>query len=202
MKQKSSADYQRTFRTRMREQGLVKKEVWIDPVYAERLTQIEKQFRQEGSEEQQDYRLWDASSLFKALKQEDKFKNGSASIEVIGGISPALYIVMHEQRDVTMFVTISGNQIVVESTLCAKDQIKDINRFNEAILRTHKYFPLSTVGLESDIDGKDFYFMFGALSASSILHNALLEIEVLANNVMQATEAFADFFSFDAGMQT
>jgi uncharacterized protein YjfI (DUF2170 family) len=38
--------------------------------------------------------------------------------------------------------------------------------------------------------------MFGALSSSSILDNVVFEIEVLASNVIQATEAYADFLTF------
>ncbi len=35
--------------------------------------------------------------------------------------------------------------------------------------------------------------MFGALSSSSDLANVVFEIEMLASNVIQATEAYAEF---------
>jgi uncharacterized protein YjfI (DUF2170 family) len=37
--------------------------------------------------------------------------------------------------------------------------------------------------------------MFGALSATSRMTNVLLEIETLARNVIQATEAYGEFLS-------
>jgi uncharacterized protein YjfI (DUF2170 family) len=37
--------------------------------------------------------------------------------------------------------------------------------------------------------------MFGALSASSLLSNVLFEIDMLANNVIQATQAYAEFLT-------
>ena len=40
--------------------------------------------------------------------------------------------------------------------------------------------------------------MFGALSASSILPNVVLEIETLADNVIKATEAYEDFLKASA----
>src|SRR5260221_87270 len=48
MEQKTSAHYQRLHRQRLREQGLVKKEVWILPEYGAALQQLEKQMRVPG----------------------------------------------------------------------------------------------------------------------------------------------------------
>jgi uncharacterized protein YjfI (DUF2170 family) len=43
------------------------------------------------------------------------------------------------------------------------------------------------------IDGDDCYHMFGALSSQSSLQNIVFEIEMLASNVIQATQAYAEF---------
>lgn len=45
MRAKSSAHYQREYRRRLREQGLVKKEVWIRPEHARRLAELEMELR-------------------------------------------------------------------------------------------------------------------------------------------------------------
>ena len=45
MEAKTSAHYQRLHRQRLREQGLVKKEVWILPEHSAALHQLEKQMR-------------------------------------------------------------------------------------------------------------------------------------------------------------
>jgi uncharacterized protein YjfI (DUF2170 family) len=67
---------------------------------------------------------------------------------------------------------------------------RDAAAFNEEVLRTHKVFPLSTIGIETLADGEAVYMMFGALSAASSLSNVLYEIETLADNVIKATEAY------------
>ena len=58
------------------------------------------------------------------------------------------------------------------------------------ILKTHKLLPLSAFGIRQGPDGKDYYEMFGSLSAGSILASVLFEIETLADNAMKAAEAY------------
>jgi uncharacterized protein len=137
---------------------------------------------------------WTTMALYEALQQATLFTSGRAEIELIDGVSPALHMVMNEYGDLPVFLTVAGEQILVESLLWSVEDVKNQAAFNEAILRTHKYFPLSTISLDK-IDGDDCYHMFGALSSQSNLHNVLLEIEVLASNVIQATEAYAEFFT-------
>lgn len=203
MKTKSSAHYQREYRKRLREQGLVKKEVWIRPENAKRLAVLEKQLRVlEGSNSSigvnamtDKIETWTTSSLYGALKDVELFAGGRASVELIDGVEPALHIVMTEFGDLPLFLTVAGEQIIVESVLWSVGEVADISKFNEAVLRTHKYFPLSTISLDSIGDDGDYYLMFGALSSSSVLHNIVFEIEVLASNVIQATEAYSEFLS-------
>lgn len=203
MKAKSSAHYQREFRRRLREQGLVKKEVWISPDNAGQLSAIEKQLRVPGvlSEKKgvnnmtDSNHSWTTSSLHEALKDTELFVSGQGSVELIDGVDPSLHIVMREYGDLPVFLTVSGDQIIVESVLWSAEEVNDVDLFNETILRTHKYFPLSTISLDNLGKNGDYYHMFGALSSFSILTNIVFEIEVLANNVIQATEAYAEYLS-------
>lgn len=214
MNTKSSAHYQREYRKRLREQGLVKKEVWIRPDNTWLLAAVEKQLRQVGYEgvvglNQEigvsfmtgNLESWTTDSLFEALKGTDLFVGGNASIEVIDGVDPAVHIVMHDYGDLPVFLTVSGEQIIVESVLWGASEINDIVGFNEAILRTHKYFPLSTISMDKMSDGSDYYHMFGALSSTSVLRNVVFEIEVLASNVIQATSAYSGFLTVSAEAQ-
>ena len=57
--------------------------------------------------------------------------------------------------------------------------VRDAVAFNEEVLRSHKLFPLSSIGLEKMVDGRDCYTMFGALSSSSTLSDVVFEIELL-----------------------
>ena len=135
---------------------------------------------------------WTTQSLYEALSKADLFVGGHAEVELIEGVSPALHIVMYEYGDLPLFLTVSGEQIAVESMLWSVSEVVNPALFNETILRTHKYFPLSTISLDK-LDGDDCYHMFGALSSASSLQDVLFEIEILASNVIQATEAYADF---------
>ena len=64
--------------------------------------------------------------------------------------------------------------------------------------RTHKLFPLSSIGLERLADGTDCYTMFGALSSGSALSDVVFEIELLADNVIKATEAYENHLAMPA----
>lgn len=203
MKAKSSAHYQREFRKRLRDSGLVKKEVWIRPENAKLLAHIEKQLREKierfdlaitgGKPMIDSTSSWTTESLFDALQGAALFTEHKASVELIDGVEPALHITMHEYGDLPVFVTVAGDQIIAESVLWSVEEVSDQVGLNDAVLRTHKYFPLSTISLDTLAHGKEYYHMFGALSSTSNLANVVFEIEVLASNVIQATEAYADF---------
>jgi uncharacterized protein len=204
MERRSSAYYQRRHRERLREQGLIKKELWVLSEYADELMAIERRMRQPRGESPQAGRgereqamsdmsisspLWTAAALHAALAAADGVREGTMAVELIDGAEPGLYLTMHDYGDLPLFMAVVGRQIVVEAMLWPVSQVRDAARFNEEVLRTHKLFPLSTLGIET-IDGEAVYIMFGALSASSSLGDVLFEIETLADNVIRATEAF------------
>lgn len=209
MERRSSAYYQRRHRERLREQGLIKKELWVLSEYADELAAIERQMRQPRGESPQAARvgrdrqgeqvmsgmsiesspLWTALALHAALVASDGVRDGAISIELIDGAEPGLYLNMHDYGDLPLFMAVVGRQIVVEAMMWPVSQVRDAARFNEELLRTHRLFPLSTLGIET-IDGEAVYIMFGALSAASSLPDVMFEIETLADNVIRATEAY------------
>jgi uncharacterized protein len=206
MESKSSAHYQRLFRQRLREQGLVKKEVWILPEHAQALAAFERKLRQpqtrlasmekEGGMHMP--QVWTAQALFDALSAAELCKEGGASIELIQGADASLHVTMREYGDLPLFVAVYGEQIIVEALLWPASDVCDVQAFNEEVLRSHKLFPLSSIGLETLPDGQDCYTMFGALSAASTLSDVVLEIELLADNVIKATEAYEGFLKASA----
>ena len=203
MNVKSSAHYQREYRRRLREQGLVKKEVWIRPEHANRLGAIEKELRDPlglpvtgGAVMTTAAAIrWTTPALYEAFKEAELFASNKARVELIDGVEPALHLVMTQYGDLPIFVTVSGEQILAESLLWQDSDVVDVAAFNDAVLRTHKYFPLSTISLDKVPGRGDYYHMFGALSSFSDIENVIFEIEVLANNVIQATQAYAEFLS-------
>tara|TARA_R110000764_G_scaffold218298_1_gene305656 strand:+ start:50599 stop:51219 length:621 start_codon:yes stop_codon:yes gene_type:complete len=206
MEKKSSAYYQRVYRQRLREQGLVKKEVWILPEHASALMAVEKRLRQpqvmlvsmekeKGMSMQQ---VWTAGALYKAFASAELFQGDQASVELIDGSDASLHLTMHEYGDLPLFVAVFGEQIIVEALLWPASEVVDSVAFNEEVLRTHKLFPLSSIGLETMADGVACYTMFGALSSASSLSDVVFEVELLADNVIKATEAYESFLGVDA----
>ena len=205
---KSSAHYQREFRKRLREQGLVKKEAWIIPENGKLLSLVEKELRLHiepptlGSACQLvgDAMLshnppsWTIDKLFEALLTTDLATEEAATFTVLDE-GNTLEIILHELGDLPLLLTIAGQQMLVEAVLWDVNDVNDAAAFDAAILRTHKYFPLSTVGVETFSDGNDYYTVFGALSTSSLLANIVLEIETLGVNVIQAANAYSHFLN-------
>lgn len=197
MERKTSAYYQRLHRQRLRDRGLVKKELWILPEYGQDLLAVEQQMRQPRGAQpltkdgmMNQTAPWTIDSLQEALQQSDLVKSDAAVLELLDGAEASLLITMKEYGDLPLFLAVAGRQIVVEAYLWPASQVRDTISFNEQILRMQKVFPLSTVALESFANGEAAYMVFGALSAASSLANVVFEIETLSDNVIKLTEAF------------
>ncbi|THU03678.1 DUF2170 family protein [Lampropedia puyangensis] len=197
MERKSSAYYQRLHRQRLRDKGLIKKELWVLPEYTDDLLAVEKQMRQprgaqpftqEGS--MNTNAPWTIETLYQALQGATLFNSGEATLELLNGTDASLLITMREYGELPLFLAVAGGQIVVEAYLWPVSYIQDRVAFNEQVLRAQKVFPLATVGIESFANGEAAYIVFGALSATSTLANVVYEIETLSDNVIQMTEAF------------
>ena len=200
MNVKTSAHYQREYRRRLREQGLVKKEIWIRPENAERARAVEKALRDEGSGERAGASAvrspWRTGALYDELAGSRLVRDGNATIELIEGADPTLHLVMQVYGDLPVFLSEAGDQIIAESVLWPVSMVENPAEFNETVLRTHKYFPLSTICLGQRMD-EDYYLMFGSLSSDSSLSDIVHEVEVLASNVIHATEAYVDLLKSD-----
>ena len=213
MPTKKSAHYQRLYRQRLRDMGLVKKEIWILPERADELHYLERELRQsrrglplppeegvgaeKGGDLMKPSQLWTTQELYEALLTADLFVDGRARVELLNAAEPCLHIVMHDYGDLPLFMTVSRQHILVEAILWPVGVVRDPEAFNREVLRTHKYFSLSTVGIDVLPDGEEAYIMFGSLSAGSILSSVVFEIETLADNVIRATEAYESFLAVD-----
>lgn len=92
------------------------------------------------------------------------------------------------------FVAVSGKQIIVESILFGKNQVRDCALLNEEILKTHQLFPLTSVGI-TQIDGEAYYAAFGAIFSSSDEDSLLVEVETLFSNVSGFLDAYGQFLN-------
>ena len=194
-----SSYYQSRYRARLREKGYVKREIWIPPEYSAILKDCETALRAGISpiipnaateSEMSEDGNWTTETLHEALSQSESAMESSMNVELVAGIDPAILITMSEFGDLPLLLSVSGSQILVETLLWPVDEVKDTAAFNELILKTHKLLPLSTFGIRHGPDGRDYYEMFGSLSAGSILESVQFEIETLADNAMQAAEAY------------
>lgn len=183
----------RNFRARMREQGLVKKDVWIRPEYARELQQIEQRLREPtAGAAPQVAHAWTLEGIRQALEQSSAVALGLIELERIEGAEPSLRLVMREYGDLSVFLAVGGEQIMVEAFLWPASQVADADAFNAHVLRTRKLLPLSGITLQ-DVAGEPGYSMYGALDAHSSLSSLMFEIETLAENVLAAAEAYARF---------
>jgi len=196
---RKSSYYQSRYRARLREIGYVKREIWIPPDYTKILkdcetalragimpiipkTVTERKMSEEGN--------WTTESIYEALAQSKPAGEGEIEVELVDGADPGILITMVEFGDLPLLMSVSGSQVLVETLLWPVAEVDDAAAFNEMILKTHKILPLSTFGIRQGPDGTDYYEMFGSLSAGSILESVLFEIETLADNAMQAAEAY------------
>ena len=198
MNTKTSADYQRVYRKRLKDQGLVKREIWIRPEHTDRAHAYEKTLREAGEiadpagQSGAKRAPWTTAALYGELFASALVKQGRASVELIEGLDPTLLVLMQEFGDLPVYLSVAGEQIVVESVLWPVSDIVDQAAFNDAVLRTHKYFPLSSICLDQRAT-EDYYLMFGSLGSSVSLLNIVQEIEVLSSNVIHAVEAYSEF---------
>ena len=190
--------HQRAYRERMREAGLVKKDVWILPEYAEELAGIEKAMRESGHALSVSHAhtgpqtAWTLAAIADAIAATGAARSGSITPEWIEGADPSLRLQMHDHGDLSVFVAVGHQQIVVEAYLWPVSHVADPAGFDAHVLTTHKLLPLSTVGIEN-IGGVPGYTMFGSLDAQSSLASLLFEVQTLADNVLDASEAWLDY---------
>jgi len=203
--QGSSTPHVRAFRERMREQGLVKKDVWIRPEHAAELAAIEKGMRETGRGQGQAAPAddgkgpgWTLPTIRHALAQTSTVRDGTIELDTIEGAEPSLHLVMREYGELSVFVAVGGEQIIVEAFLWPVSQVRDPAAFNAHVLATHKLLPLSTIAIQP-VGGVPSYTMFGSLDAHSSLANLMFEIETLAENVIHASDAYAPYLGAEAG---
>ena len=199
MATKTSSYYQSRYRDRLRQEGLVKREVWIPPESTKVIKDCEMALRNgitpivprvERKKRMSRQDNWTTLSLLEALKECEPVKESEIEVELVEGADPSLLVTMKEFGDLPIYVSISGSQIIVDTLLWPVAAVKDTAAFNMMLLRTHKLFPLSTFGITSGPDGKEYYEIFGSLSSGSIFESVLFEIETLADTAIQAVEAY------------
>ena len=137
-------------------------------------------------------RAWTISGLADALgapEHEQEF-----GVERIEGSEPVLRVMMRAQGDLSIFLSVAGEQIVVSTLLWPVDEQPDADAFNRFILKAQKLVPLSNFAI-TEVDGRDYYELIGELSAESSLRMIILELRVLAENAIAAADDLRSQFA-------
>ena len=150
-------------------------------------TQINK--REEKQVSNEDWPVpdggWDIASLT-ALFASDPEELGDVDVEVVDG-SEVLSITLKERGGLTVLATASGEQVLCSVLLTEANSIPRREAFERMLLSVHKVIPLSTFGI-TQVDGAEWYELFGSLSASSDAAALVEEVAVLAANAMDAAD--------------
>lgn len=122
-KGKTSADYVRDMRNRLRDAGLVKREFWILPENVNALKGIERALRQPFLGDRvklEDYMTensnWTLSSLHSALAELELVATGEILLSVAEGEQAGLKLTMTEYGDLPIYLAVQGDHIMVDAT--------------------------------------------------------------------------------------
>ncbi len=100
-------------------------------------------------------------------------------------------LILSNEDGIDAFIAVAGEQILAEVLLFPQSSVRDIASLNEDILRTHKMFPLSTLGI-NEINGDSYYVAFGSLSSQSKAESVVIEVATLFRNVEAFIELYQD----------
>jgi uncharacterized protein YjfI (DUF2170 family) len=188
----------RRFRDRLRDRGLVKKDVWIRPEYADRLSALEREMREPAGSlaAPETPAAWSVAGLQAALVACPLVAAGLLTVSRIEGAEPTLRlgVKIPGEAEVDVLLAVAGEQIMVETFLWPAASVVDVASFNECVLRTHKYLPLATFSI-TDIAGQPSYTLFGDLDARSSLSSVMFELQSLAEASLSARALYCDYLS-------
>lgn len=137
---------------------------------------------------------WNLASLTE-LFASDPESLGDVDVSVPDR-SDVVRVTLKEKGDLDVFVAASGEQILASVMLAPADSMPRRADFERMVLSTHKLVPLSTFGI-AWIDGKEWYELFGSLSARSRAEVVVEEVAVLAANAVDAANMIEEWKSGD-----
>lgn len=133
---------------------------------------------------------WTAKTLFEEFAASDLLPVEGVKLSLIEGVSSYIEV-DYINLDRKAIMIVEGEQILVSILICPVTEVTDSAAMNETLLKTHKFLPLSTIGITT-INGTDFYELFGALSSRSLLNSVATEIMALEENYEEVVSAFID----------
>jgi uncharacterized protein len=194
---------QQTRRQKLREEGLVMREVWIQPQHAPVLLKVEKLLRKpnahplihalKGVSAAMTTGPVTTQTLLPDLQSGALAASHRYTFSLVEGLEPVIQAVAHDYGDVNVYIAVTGEIAIVQATLFPVARVRDTARLNDRILRTEKLFDLANISIDAHPDGSEFYVIYGALRATSPLPDIEFEIDTLARNAVDAAGAYREF---------
>lgn len=114
------------------------------------------------------------------------------TVQPLPGEIDVLCVTVEGREELPVFISCSDEQISCIAYLFEKDEIKDdaYPNMHHSMLQVNVSMPLSSFGI---IDNR--YVIFGALSANAPLSDIVHEIEVLADNAVDALVSLQEYLA-------
>jgi uncharacterized protein len=194
---------QQTRRQKLREEGLVMREVWIQPQHAPILLKVERLLRKpnahplihalKGVSAAMTTGPVTTQTLLPELQSGSLAASHRYTFSMVEGLEPVIQAVAHDYGDVNVYIAVTGEIAIAQATLFPVARVRDPARLNDRILRTEKLFDLANISIDTHPDGAEFYVIYGALRATSALSDIEFEIDTLARNAVDAAGAYREF---------
>lgn len=109
---------------------------------------------------------------------------------VLSGEGDTLEVICSENPDFPIIVTATDAQIISVTPLFAVSDVVDgkLDEFNKILLSLSPVMPLSAIGMQDDM-----YILFGSMAVNTVFENLAHELEVQADNTLEALDALKDF---------
>ena len=111
-------------------------------------------------------------------------------------VADTLVLTFHQYGDLPVVMAVGEKQIIVQSALVERNEFSRPEEIDYQLLTTHKFLPLSTVAIEQ-INGQDWYVMFGALSRVSTIEHIIEELGELVSNTFSVIDALEPLYKFN-----
>lgn len=136
---------------------------------------------------------WTLQQINALFKELGFYSTNNVSVELQ---DDCLLLNFHDHGDLPVVLALGDKQILVEVALVERSEFKHPHEIDYKLLTSHKYLPLSTVAIEN-INGVDWYVLFGALSTKSNIEVIAEELLELLSNTFSVIDALEPLYKFN-----
>ncbi|MET1413315.1 DUF2170 family protein [Roseibium sp. HPY-6] len=128
---------------------------------------------------------WSLHELKEALEKSASFGENEIRCTVNEVQPDVLEVQLQSAGEITLYMTLGETQILTSVVLWPRALQDDPVAFEAMMLRNHKkLLPLCALSID-DIDGEEYYELFGAMSVRSTLASVETEVRTIANCALE-----------------